>query len=227
MNLAIISDDGVSGEVLAFAAERRGHQAHVVDRFERLFERLPFTPSIVVVPVRDDDPAVITKLARVRAAFPHAGVFVTAERPREPLATRWIEAGAREVIRQPYNQNELVLKAEAWAAARTAAPAEEQTLKLADLEMALDRYLATKNGKVMPLTKLEMRLLYCLCEHYPHVAPLERLLTFGWDTLGDPDGSLLKTHMSHIRRKLRDAGGVPLEIVSRHTVGYIIQDIPA
>ena len=222
MNLAIVSEDGVSGEVLAYAAERRGHQTHVLDRFERLFERLPFTPTVVVVPVADED-AILAQVARVRAAFPHAGLFVTVERPREPLASRIIAAGVREVVRRPYNHNELILKAEAWTSARSAVPAEEHSLTLGDLEVALDRYLATKNGKVVPLTKLELRLLYCLCDHHPHVAPLERLLTFGWDTLGDPDGALLKTHMSHIRRKLSAAGGDPLEIVSRHTVGYVIQ----
>ena len=68
-------------------------------------------------------------------------------------------------------------------------------------------------------------MLYCLVEHHPGVTTLERLLSFGWDSLDEPEAGLLKTHISHIRKKLRDAGGAPIEIVSHQAVGYSIRAI--
>ena len=223
MRLAITESDPTTADLLAFSAQRRGHQTVCLERAERLFDRLPFEPAVVVFSADGSADSTVAFVARIRQQFPEAAIYVTVEKPKEPLPTRLLNAGASDVIRSPYNPNELVLRAENWLASRGVTAASTDSLTLSDLEIALDRHTATKNGTLLVLTKLELRLLYCLCDHFPHLAPLERLLTFGWDRLGDPDAALIKTHISHIRKKLRDAGGEEFEIVSRQTVGYVLQ----
>jgi DNA-binding response OmpR family regulator len=223
MRLAIAEPDDVVSDVLAFAAQKRGHQAVCVPDVEALFNNLPFAPSVVVASVRDANQPTLKSIERVRKHFPDVAVFITAERLREPGPSLFLRAGANQLVPSPYNPSELILRAENWLASHTAnSAAIDDSVRMADLEVALEKYAATKNGQRLTLTKLELRLLYCLCEHHPHLAPLERLLTFGWDTLGDPDAALIKTHISHIRHKLREAGGVPFEITSRQTIGYVL-----
>lgn len=181
---------------------------------------LPFEPNVIVLGADlVKDPEIV---ARVRGALPDVGLFVVLERPKEPLPAQMLKAGANEVIRAPYNPTEAVILAENWMGNRRSDNAADDTMRMADLEIALDRYTATKNGVRLNLTKLELRLLYCLCEHSPYLTPTERLLTFGWDTLGDPDAALIKTHISHIRKKMREAGGVEFDITSRQTLGYTL-----
>ena len=220
MKLAIVESDSASADVLAFAAQRRGHQAVSLLSVRELDNSLPFEPNVILFGsdvVRD--PQVV---ASVRKALPEVGLFVILERPREPLPSQMLRAGANEVIRAPYNPIEAVMLAENWLSNRRPENVSDDTLRMADLEIALDRYTASKNGVRLNLTKLELRLLYCLCEHSPYLTPTERLLNFGWDTLGDPDAALVKTHISHIRKKLREAGGTEFDITSRQTLGYTL-----
>jgi two-component system phosphate regulon response regulator PhoB len=221
MRVVIADPDAPRRDLLSFAAARRGHQSFAVAKPQQLFDRLPFEPSVVVVALSGDD-ADFELVQTIRDEFSDIACYVTLERPQEPVPARFLQAGATDTVQAPYNPNELVLRAEGWLAAKGSAAAVSDVLRLADLEIALDRYTAKKNGQPVVLTKLELRLLYCLCEHHPHLAPLERLLTFGWDTLGDPDAALIKTHISHIRKKLREAGGTDIEITSRQTIGYVL-----
>ena len=221
MKIAIADSDAVAGDVLAFAAQRRGHQSISVGSVAELLGRLPFEPNVVVLGgVIGEQAGDLT--ARLKTAFPDVALMVTLEQPQEPLPSILLSSGVSEVIRTPYNPTELVVRAENIIASRRSDGAVDDVLRMADLELALERYTAVKNGVRLNLTKLELRLLYCLCEHSPHLTPTERLLTFGWDTLGDPDAALIKTHISHIRKKLRDAGGVEFEILSRQTLGYTL-----
>jgi len=222
MRIAIVDPDATTSDVLAFAAQRRGHQSVCLSSFDELHERLPFTPTLIVLgqalKLERIDP-----VERIRATFPDAVVLIAMERPKEPLPSRLLVAGANEVVRTPVSPIDLLIRAETWVSSKGSKASVTEGLQMGDLELELDRYVATKNGIRLNLTKLELRLLYCLCEHSPHLTPTERLLTFGWDTLGDPDAALIKTHISHIRKKLRDAGGVDFEITSRQTLGYTLQ----
>jgi two-component system, OmpR family, response regulator len=221
MRFAIADADPIMADILAGAARRRGHQSVCLAGLDELFERLPFEPTVVVLAL-EPGPSAVSRLAKVRELFPSAGLLVTIEQPREPLPLALLKAGATEVVRIPYHPVELIVRAETWLAAHASERSPEAALRIGDLEVALDRYSATKAGHDLTLTKLELRLLYCLCEHAPHLTPTERLLTFGWDTLGDPDPTLIKTHISHLRRKLEAAGGLAVCLTSRQTLGYVL-----
>lgn len=221
MKIAIADSDAATADVLAFAAKRRGHQSTVVTSLAELLGRLPFEPNVIVLGGEIGENA-MASVASLRAAHPGATLVVTLEKPREPMPSSLLKAGIHEVVRVPYNPMELLMRAENLLAAGHGEAAVDDVMRIGDLELALDRYTAVKNGCRLNLTKLELRLLYCLSEHSPHLTPTERLLTFGWDTLGDPDATLIKTHISHIRKKLKDAGGLEFEITSRQTLGYTL-----
>ncbi|MFN0148713.1 MAG: winged helix-turn-helix domain-containing protein [Dehalococcoidia bacterium] len=222
MKLAIVEADRVLGDVLSFVAKRRGHQALCVTSLDRLLDRLPFEPNVIIASLDANDPPAPGWMAPIIGAYPDADVIVTLERPSDPLPARLIREGVREVVRAPYNPVELVLAAEGWRATRAKSQSASEPIRVADLSVALEECRAEKNGATLELTNLELRLLFCLCEHSPRLTPMERLLSFGWQSLDEPSPGLVKTHISHIRRKLEAAGGVPLEIRSRPSVGYAL-----
>ena len=223
MRIAIAESEPVAADLLVFAAQRRGHQPVCVPNVKRLFERLPFEPVVSVLSFPDLDDGDVGDIERVAATFPHMGIFVITERTARLAPIVALRAGAHDVVHSPYNPFEVLVRAERWISSRGTLTPVSNGILLADLEVDLDAYTAIKNSVPLQLTKLERRLLYCLCQHHPNVATIDRLLAFGWEALDDPDAGLLKTHVSHIRRKLRDAGGAPVEIVSHQSVGYAMR----
>ncbi|MFN0146199.1 MAG: response regulator transcription factor [Dehalococcoidia bacterium] len=223
MRIAIAESEPVAADILVFAAQRRGHQPVCVPNVTRLFERLPFEPVVAVLSFPDLDGDTVGQIERLATAFPHMGIFVITERITRLTPIVALRAGAHDVIYSPYNPFEVIVRAERWLASRATVVPASHAVGLGDLDVDLEAYTAIKNGVPLQLTKLERRLLYCLCQHHPNVATIDRLLAFGWEALDDPDAGLLKTHISHIRRKLRQAGGEPLEIISHQSVGYAMR----
>ncbi len=222
MNLAIVEPEAATAHLLAFVARRRGHQTVCVQGFEPLFSRLPFSPSVTIVSVAEVTQDVLSEIARMQEQYPDTPIVIATEHANDMSTIQALEAGVRDVIQKPFHPQELILRAEALIKG-SRQTVESNVARLADLEVDLDRFSATKNGVPLRITKLELRLLYCLAQNYPHLSSMERLLSFGWDDLEPPDASLLKTHVSHLRKKLREAGGAPIEIYSRQSVGYAIR----
>jgi DNA-binding response OmpR family regulator len=228
MKLAIIDSDATAADVMSFVAQRRGHQAIVVPGAGKLEERLPFQPVATVLSVTAIDEPAQRDIAALRRRFPESYLVVLCERPGHDGALEALRSGADDVVRLPVHPIELFQRIERQATPRSGRPvALAGGRRFADLEIDLDAHTASKAGTAMVLTKLERRLLFCLVEHHPNVATLDRLLTFGWESVDEPEAGLLKTHISHIRRKLKDAGGDPIEIVSHQTVGYSIREVNA
>ncbi|MFQ5381345.1 MAG: hypothetical protein ACE5EF_06955, partial [Dehalococcoidia bacterium] len=51
MRLAVVDSQPIAGEVLSFAARRRGHQVICLADESRLFDRLPFEPAALIIAV--------------------------------------------------------------------------------------------------------------------------------------------------------------------------------
>ena len=223
MRAAIVESDPIVADLLVRTMKRKGHDAISINHPDRLLDDLPFAPALIVLGLDEITDERLHVIRRAQHEYQGVVIFVTGERLSDSEAIAALKAGANDAIRKPYNPHELILHAEIWLANRTVPASTERFIRVADLDVDLDRYLASKNGVVLKLTKLEMRILYCLAMHQPNLTPIDRLLAFGWETTDGADATLIRAHMSHIRGKLRAAGGAPFEIESRQTLGYLLR----
>lgn len=222
LRLAIAIDDEMETDVLRFVAQKRGHQVVCLEKVDELFRTLPFEPNGTIFRVNGADPRTLSTVQSLRERFPQLAMLLTAERLKEPAPRVLIEAGADEIAKAPYNPTQVVMGLERLAARPGQGAMSGGELSVADLRVDLQRFRAEKNGQSLVLTKLELRLLNCLVEHHPHLTPMDRLLSFGWEDMHEPDPALVKTHISHLRRKMEQAGGASMNIVSRQGVGYTL-----
>jgi DNA-binding response OmpR family regulator len=76
------------------------------------------------------------------------------------------------------------------------------------------------------LTRTEFRILYLLVANAGKVVSASRLYTYVWGSEGS-DANALRTHISHIRRKLARSGTALGEIVAVPAVGYVFRGVSA
>jgi DNA-binding response OmpR family regulator len=98
-------------------------------------------------------------------------------------------------------------------------PEPERELRLGPLALDAESHEVTLGEQPIHLTPIEFRLLFILAANQGRVVSTARLVEYGWGYDGG-DVSLLKTHVSHLRKKL----GMPLdelgEIRAIPRVGY-------
>ncbi len=221
MRFAVFDEaDRLFAELVVAIAERHDHEAIVFDSFEAL-GTLATSPSVIVVGFEELSAAAVEVVRSTRLAFPGAALFVVAEDPSPRFVLAALEGGASDVLHRPILPQEVLLRARRANAALVPRRVDTR-ITIADLEIDPDRAVAMKSGRDLNLTRVEARLLYGLARQQGEVTSVDDLVAFAW---GDVDAmpTTLKTHISRIRKKLREAGGAPIEIRPRRSLGYILE----
>ena len=102
----------------------------------------------------------------------------------------------------------------------------EAPVEVGGLRLTPEDYEARWREEVVRLTRTEFRILYLLVANAGHVVSTSRLYTYVWGS-GGADANALRTHISHIRRKLDRSGTALGEITSVPGVGYVFRGASA
>ena len=137
---------------------------------------------------------------------------------------RTFNLGTDDFVPKPYQFPELVARVRALLRRAKAGPVESAEPKVQVDGMGLDpeTYEMTWKGAVIRLTPTEFRILYLLATNAGHVVPASRLYTYVWGSEG-ADANALRSHMSHLRRKLESLGEPPGTITAVPAVGYALK----
>ncbi|MFM7030386.1 MAG: response regulator transcription factor [Micrococcales bacterium] len=129
-----------------------------------------------------------------------------------------LNLGADDYVTKPILIGELLLRVRA-VLRRTGTIA--QPMRVGDLELLEEDYLAEKDGEDIGLTKTEFRLLAELVNAKGRVLSKNFLLTqvWGYDAY---EPNLVEVHMSSLRKKL-SAVALGELIVTKRGVGYLIK----
>jgi DNA-binding response OmpR family regulator len=140
---------------------------------------------------------------------------------------RCFNLGSDDFVPKPFEYRELIARARAILrrAQVTKAEATEPTGQLDGLTLDPVGYEVTWRNESVRLTPTEFRILYLLVTNAGHVVPASRLYTYVWGSEG-ADANALRSHISHLRRKLEIGGATPGTISSIPAVGYVYRRAP-
>jgi DNA-binding response OmpR family regulator len=127
-----------------------------------------------------------------------------------------LDAGADDYVRKPFRAAELLARARTVVRRRRRAPARDGWL------VERSRHEISWQGRPIPLTGTEFRLVARLVDRLGEVVDRRDLLAYAWPGVDRPDPLWLKPHMARLRRKLIVAGApVPIPI---RAIGYRLDD---
>ncbi|HUS80200.1 MAG TPA: response regulator transcription factor [Armatimonadota bacterium] len=134
-----------------------------------------------------------------------------------------LELGADDCITAPYSPEEFMARVR--ASLRRASPrafddSTGRALEFGEVKVHRDDHMLSVDGREVPLTPMEARLMWALAERAGEVVTSEDLLRTVW---GYPRGVRTRTldvHIGRLRRKLGEDGRSPRRIVTVPRVGY-------
>ena len=154
----------------------------------------------------------------IKSAAPDVPVIFLTAADDELSTVTGLGMGADDYIAKPFRPRELVARVQ--AAIRRARP-ERSTLSLGPVTIDLDRARAEKNGKEVPLSALEYRLLLLFAKNAGRVVTRDMIRDALWDDAGAyVEENTLSVYIKRLRDKLEDDPSDPQLIVTVRGLGY-------
>jgi len=152
-------------------------------------------------------------------------ILVTAQKDSQ-VVLRAFNLGSDDFLAKPFEFRELAARIRAILR-RTRGGAREEVeprVQFDGLSLDPDTYEVNWHDAYVRLTPTEFRILYVLATNAGQVVSVNRLYTYVWGSEGG-DANALRSHISHVRRKLEACGDTPGTITSVPALGYIFRNV--
>jgi two-component system, OmpR family, response regulator PrrA len=151
------------------------------------------------------------------------GVPTIALTQRNDLKTKLtaFDCGADDVLTLPFMPEELLARARAVVKrSYGVAPKIEPVIKIKGLEVDIIARTVSLHGEELPLTTLELALLYLLAANAGSTLTRDEILDALWGSKYMAESNLVDRHIRNLRQKLRNNWRRPRYILTVPGVGY-------
>jgi len=137
----------------------------------------------------------------------------------EATVVKGIKNGADDYLRKPFGMEEL--KARINKFVKRIAP-NMQTIRFGDLSIDPAKRIVTVMGKLVTLGRKELDILALLAKKAGDIVTRESILASIYEE-ADLYDRTVDSHMSHLRKKIREVAGQSLQISSVYGLGYRLE----
>jgi two-component system copper resistance phosphate regulon response regulator CusR len=222
MKLLIIEDEHKTAAFLKKGLEESGFVADTAEDGEagtHLAQQGDYDLIILDVMLPGQDGWSVLKTLRLRRDQTPV-LFLTA-RDSVPDRVHGLELGADDYLVKPFAFSELLARIRTIL--RRGPARQPATLRVADLEIDVQRHKATRSGRQIDLTPKEFLLLSLLVRRSGDVLSRTLIAEQVWDINFDSGTNVVDVHMHRLRAKVDD----PFDLKLIHTVrgiGYVLEE---
>jgi DNA-binding response OmpR family regulator len=161
----------------------------------------------------------VLRNVRLESSLP---VIMLTARGHDDDIVRGLQLGADDYVTKPFSPRQLAARIRAvLRRCQAQLPAPMAEIEAAGMVLEINSHEVTTADFKVRMTPLQFRILYALMLNVGHVIPSNRLVEQAWGFEGG-DSYMLKTHICHIRKKLKRRHGEPGYIQGIPSVGYVL-----
>lgn len=219
--ILFVEDDTTIAMGVEYSLKQDGFQvslAHRLEEARELLKRQPFDLVLLDLGLPDGSGYALCKEIRAAGDTP---IIILSARDEETSIILGLDLGADEYITKPFRLREMISRMKAVLRRRGPVEASDRTLTCRDVTVVAQQAKVYKNGREVPLTALEYRLLLTLFTNQGRVLSRAQILAQIWEVDGDfVNDNTITVYIKRLREKLEDDPQNPLLIKTVRGLGY-------
>ena len=220
--MLIVEDDRGIGEAITRQAAVWGLEAKCVSDFQNVMGEFgAFDPQLVLMDITLPFFNGYHWCSRIRQVSKVPIIFISSAADNMNIIMA-VNMGADDFIAKPFDMSVLMAKINAMLRRTYDFTGISPVLEHRGAVMNTGDNTLTFEGKEIPLSKNEYRILLTLLENKGSVVSRERLMERLWQTDSFVDENTLTVNVGRLRKKL-DGAGLPGFVETRFGVGYLVK----
>lgn len=217
VKVLLVEDDPQISKSLKMNLSYAGYEVATAETVAEALEKAAESPyDVFLFDVNLPDGDGLELCHQVRARGKETPVLFLSARTDEETVVKAMNIGGEDYLRKPFGVEEL--KVRMAKAMKRSAPARK-IIEKGPVALDLGRRSATYAGKDLPLGRREFDILAVLMKKSGDVVTRENIIE-QLEGSADLYDRTIDSHISHLRKKLKDIGGDGLQILSVYGVGY-------
>ena len=220
--MLIVEDDRGIGEAITRQAAVWGLEARCVADFQNVMSEFgAFDPQLVLMDITLPFFNGYHWCSRIRQVSKVPIIFISSAADNMNIIMA-VNMGADDFIAKPFDMSVLMAKINALLRRTYDFTGASPVLEHRGAVLNTGDNTLTFEGKEIPLSKNEYRILLTLLENKGSVVSRERLMERLWQTDSFVDENTLTVNVGRLRKKM-DGAGLPGFVETRFGVGYLVK----
>lgn len=223
--ILVVDDEEDVTDLLEYNLKSKGYEVKVInDPLLIMGTARHFQPDLILLDIMMPELSglQICRMLRADHTMKQIPVIFLTARDEAEDRVKGLETGAEDYISKPFDIREVLLRIQSLLKRGSQSANEAvKILRVGDVEIDIEKYKLTVEGKQVDLTATEFRLLRLLMSRKGRVQSRENLLVNVWNYESDIETRTVDTHIRRLREKLGNSGEI---IETVRGVGYRIID---